>query len=60
MVKVKRRCRLPKRKMHDYQEFLKKHGFEEYWSRFDSNGYDVLAQLKDMSTEELDKVLETC
>ena len=45
--------------MNDCQEFLKKHGFDEYWSRFDSNGYDDLAQLKEMSTEELDEVLET-
>ena len=38
--------------------FLKEKGFEQYWSSFDSNGYDNIQQLTEMSPDELEEVLD--
>ena len=42
-------------KLHKY---LKENGFEQYWSSFDSNGYDSIEQLTKMSPNELEEVLD--
>ena len=36
--------------------YLKENGFEQYWSNFDSNGYDNTEQVTKMSPDELDEV----
>lgn len=38
--------------------YLKENGFEQYWSSFDSNGYDNIEQLTKMSPDELDEVFD--
>ena len=38
--------------------FLKENGFEQYWSSFDSNGYDNIQQLTEMSPDELEEVFD--
>ena len=38
--------------------YLKENGFEQYWSNFDSNGYDNIEQLTKMSPDELDEVFD--
>ncbi len=36
---------------------LKQNNFTNYWSSFDSNGYDDLNQLQQMKSDELEQVL---
>ena len=38
--------------------FLKENGLEQYWSSFDSNGYDDIEQLTKMPSDELEEVFD--